>query len=124
EADYGPPPDTKVHTGDASYYPPTGNPTADGEKYDGTGLTGAMQSDKVPKLPHDVYVHYDDGKGRACTLKVKVNDRGPWAVDEKGKLIHPLAPHPTRIIDLSPDAFRRLVGTTRPGIVPVVVIVP
>jgi len=119
-AEYGLPAGTDIYTGEASYYPPSGYPTANGERYDPNGFTAAMQKNLIPNFNTIVYVNYNDQKGRACTIKVRVNDRGPYSRDENGKWI----PHPTRIIDLTPAAFDQLVGTLRPGVVPVEVIIP
>jgi rare lipoprotein A len=62
-------------TGIASWYGPTfyGKPTADGEIYDGEGLTAAHRT--LP-LPVSVRVtNLENGK----TLVLRVNDRGPFA---------------------------------------------
>jgi rare lipoprotein A (peptidoglycan hydrolase) len=117
----------KQFSGDASYYNPTGHKTANGDVYDPTKKTGAIQADKV-NLGKTVEVTYTttDKQGTAVTktVKVLINDRGPWATDNHGKALHPLQPHPTRIIDLSPAAFKDLVGSKAPGVVPVIVTVP
>lgn len=68
----------KVYSGYATYYLPTGNPTASGEPYDPDALTGAMTKEKVPKLPTTVTVKH---KGKM--IKVKINDRGSFAVDSR-----------------------------------------
>lgn len=49
-------------------------------------------------------------KSNGKSVKVKVNDRGPFAVDSNGKAIKPLKPHPTRVIDLSKSARDALGG--------------
>jgi rare lipoprotein A len=62
-------------TGIASWYGPTfyGKPTADGEIYDGEGLTAAHRT--LP-MPVDVRVtNLENGK----SLVLRVNDRGPFA---------------------------------------------
>src|SRR5947199_1735458 len=67
-------------TGIASWYGPTfyGKPTANGELYDGDGLTAAHRT--LP-LPVNVRVtNLDNGK----SLVVRVNDRGPFA---RGRII-------------------------------------
>jgi peptidoglycan lytic transglycosylase len=67
-------------TGIASWYGPTfyGKPTANGELYDGDGLTAAHRT--LP-LPVNVRVtNLDNGK----SIVVRVNDRGPFA---KGRII-------------------------------------
>jgi rare lipoprotein A len=67
-------------TGIASWYGPTfyGKPTANGELFDGEGLTAAHRT--LP-LPVNVRVtNLDNGK----SLVVRVNDRGPFA---RGRII-------------------------------------
>ncbi len=67
-------------TGIASWYGPTfyGKPTADGELYDGYGLTAAHRT--LP-LPVNVRVtNLENGK----SIVVRVNDRGPFA---QGRII-------------------------------------
>src|SRR5689334_17278595 len=67
-------------TGIASWYGPTfyGKPTADGELYDGDGLTAAHRT--LP-LPVNVRVtNLENGK----SIVVRVNDRGPFA---QGRII-------------------------------------
>src|SRR5437763_13097505 len=67
-------------TGIASWYGPTfyGKPTANGELFDGDGLTAAHRT--LP-LPVNVRVtNLDNGK----SLVVRVNDRGPFA---RGRII-------------------------------------
>jgi rare lipoprotein A len=76
-------------------YPSGQRRTATGEPFDGTRLTGAH---KTLPLPCVVEVtNLENGK----TVRVRVNDRGPFA--------------PGRIIDLSPAAADRL-GFTRQGV--------
>lgn len=58
------------------------------------------------------------------SISVVVNDRGPFARDANGKAAVPLQPSSERVIDLTPAAFEKLVGTTKPGLVPVTVTVP
>ncbi|MFL5238263.1 MAG: septal ring lytic transglycosylase RlpA family protein [Rhizomicrobium sp.] len=63
-------------TGIASWYGPTfyGKPTADGEIYDGEGLTAAHRT--LP-MPVNVRVtNLENGK----SLVLRVNDRGPFAI--------------------------------------------
>jgi len=118
----------KVFTGYASYYNLPGKTTASGEKFDASAMTGAMTAEKVPTLPKDVKVEYTktdkNGKATTVSISVKVNDRGPFAVDSKGKAIKPLKPHPTRVIDLSPAAFKALAGSLEVGVIQVTVRVP
>ena len=77
-------------------------------------MTGAMT--KPVPLGTKVLVTYQ-GK----TIEVTINDRGPFAVGPDGKLLIPLKPHPSRIIDLTPEAFKQLVGSLGAGVVPVTV---
>jgi len=107
-----------TYEGDASYYDLPGNKTANGEFFDGSILAGAMQADKVPILPTEVTVKCGCG-----TIKVRINDRGPWATGPDGKALRPLRPHPTRIIDLTPAAFKEC-AETRTGVIKVTVEVP
>ena len=44
------------------------------------------------------------------SVQVRINDRGPFAVDSSGNAIKPLRPHPTRVIDLSKAARDALGG--------------
>ncbi len=57
-------------------------------------------------------------------IKVKVNDRGPFERSKDGKALRPLRPDPGIIIDLTPAAFRAMVGSLGPGKVYVRVTVP
>jgi len=110
---FGLEPACECKQGEASYYLPTGNPTASGAPYDPNGMTGAMLN--VP-FGTEVQVTHQ-GK----TIEVTINDRGPFAMDPKGKPLRPLRPHPTRAIDLTPKAFEELVGGMDLGVVPVTV---
>jgi rare lipoprotein A len=79
-----------IETGVASWYGPDfhGRQTANGEKYDMNGLTAAHRT-----LPFDTQVlveNLDNGK----TVRVRINDRGPFAKD--------------RIIDLSKGAAEKV----------------
>jgi len=80
------------------------------------------------KLGQTVTVSYTttdkDGKTVTTRISVVVNDRGPFNVDSGGRAVHPLEPHPTRVIDLTPAAFTRLVGGRNAGVVQVRVTVP
>jgi expansin (peptidoglycan-binding protein) len=87
-------------------------------------MAAAMTSEKVPTLPTDVTVTYVDKDGNKNTVTVTVNDRGPFARDEKGKPLRPLQPDPRGVIDLTPKAFQTLTGGLDQGRVPVVVTVP
>jgi rare lipoprotein A len=102
-------------SGDASYYE-TGRTTAYGEPFDPEGMTAAM-ADRALR-GKDVTVRLADQPERS--VKVRINDRGPWAKDENGQRI----PHPTRIIDLSRGAFRQLTGGLQGGTAKVEVLIP
>ena len=68
-----------------------------------------------------VTVEYlDANRGAISSLNVRVNDRGPWEKGASGQWI----PHSTRVIDLSPAAFKRLTGNIYLGVVPVRVYIP
>lgn len=114
-------------TGDATYYNLPGRKTASGEVFDPRKMAGAMTAEKA-KLGQKVivtYTHSDkDGKMVTSSIAVTVNDRGPFARSPDGKAKLPLQPAPGAAIDLTPAAFRKLVGTTKPGRVPVTVTVP
>jgi rare lipoprotein A len=79
-------------TGIASWYGPTfyGKRTANGEVYDGNGLTAAH---KTLPMPVNVRVtNLDNGK----SVVVRVNDRGPYA---KGRIID-LSRHAAELLDV------------------------
>lgn len=105
-----------VKQGKASWYGPGfhGRKTANGETYDQNAMTAAMT--EVPLGIWVRVVRTDTG----AEVTVRVNDRGPYAVDGRGKAIFPLRPHPERVIDLSKAAMEAL-GGTGAGIIPVTV---
>ena len=80
------------------------------------------------RLGQTVTVTYTakDKQGNTVTrsITVVVNDRGPFARDAGGKATVPLQPAAGKVIDLTPAAFKKLVGTTKPGHVAVTVTVP
>ncbi|MGB8525082.1 MAG: septal ring lytic transglycosylase RlpA family protein [Candidatus Acidiferrales bacterium] len=118
---------TKQFSGDATYYNLPGKKTASGAKFDPNKMTAAMTAEKV-KLGQTVAVTYTtkDKQGNTVTrsITVVVNDRGPFARDAEGKATVPLQPADGKVIDLTPAAFEKLVGTTKPGHVAVTVTVP
>lgn len=78
-------------SGTASYYNPTGNPTANGEKYDGKALTGATWLvDGKPAYPFGSWLRVCLADGSKCAV-YRVNDTGAFV--------------PPRVADLSPRAF-------------------
>jgi len=117
----------KQFSGDATYYNLPGKKTASGAGFDPNKMAAAMTPEKA-KLGQTVtvtYTHKDEqGKTVTRSISVVVNDRGPFARDANGKAKTPLQPAPGGVIDLTPAAFRKLVGTTKPGRVPVTVTVP
>ena len=44
----------------------------------------------------------------AKTITVKINDKGPWAVDHQGHTLWPIRPRPGYVIDLTKGAFHKL----------------
>lgn len=117
----------KRFNGDATYYNLPGKRTASGAAFDPNKMAAAMTAEKA-KLGQTVtvtYTHKDD-RGNMVTksVSVVVNDRGPFARDAHGKTKAPLQPDPNGVIDLTPAAFRQLVGTTKPGRVFVTVAAP
>jgi len=115
------------YSGDATYYNLPGAKTASGQRFDPNRMTAAMTAEKA-KLGQTVKVTYtyqdEQGKTVTRTMAVVVNDRGPFARNADGKPLHPLRPDPEGVIDLTPAAFRQLVGTLRVGRVHVTVKVP
>lgn len=115
------------YSGDATYYNLPGAKTASGQRFDPNRMTAAMTAEKA-KLGQTAKVTYtyqdDKGKTVTRTISVVVNDRGPFARNADGKPVHPLRPDPRGVIDLTPAAFRQLVGTLRVGRVHVTVKVP
>jgi rare lipoprotein A len=93
--------------GEASSYNLPGMTTANGEKFDPNAFTAAMNG--VP-LGTEVTVAYNPGGNVTKEINVRVNDRGPFAVDNEGRALRPLQPHPTRVIDLTPAAMKWLTG--------------
>lgn len=93
-----------VQYGIASYYGEkwNGRTTANMEIFDCEMLTCAS-----PNLPFNTIVkvtNLDNNK----TITIRVNDRGPYKMDKKGKAIFPLIPHPKRVLDLSKASFRSI----------------
>jgi len=117
----------KAFRGNATYYNLPGKKTASGTMFDPDKMAAAMTAEKA-KLGQTVTVTYTykDQRGNAVTrsISVVVNDRGPFARGTDGKATMPLQPAAEGVIDLTPAAFKKLVGTTKPGHVPVTVTVP
>ena len=114
-------------SGQATYYNLPGKKTAAGKQFDPNEMAAAMTAEKA-KLGQTVTVTYtyqdSGGKTIAKSISVIVNDRGPFARGTDGKATFPLQPAPGRVIDLTPAAFEKLVGTIKPGHVAVTVTVP
>ncbi len=91
--------------GGASYYPPTGRLMANCQPYDPNAMTAAMLGVGFGTA---VTVTLASDPHRSIT--VTVTDRGPYVTG--------------RVIDLTPAAFKALVGSLAPGVVQVVVTVP
>ena len=85
----------------ASWYGPGfhGRVTANGEVYNQDDLTCA--STQLPFNTMLVVINTDNAK----SVVVRVNDRGPYKMNKKGKVLRPLQKHPVRGLDLSKKAF-------------------
>ena len=86
----------------------TGSITATGESFNPDLLTFAS-----PDLPFGTKLTIRHGK---TIIKIRGNDRGPFAVNEEGKVIYPLQAHPTRKLDLSRGAYLALFGELDSGV--------
>ncbi len=84
-----------------SWYGPgfNGRLTANGEIFSQDSLTCAS-----PELPFNTQILITNPNTEQ-SIKVRVNDRGPFKMDKEGKVIFPLEPHPIRNFDLSKAAF-------------------
>lgn len=94
----------KVYYGVASYYGEywNGRTTANMEIYDCDKLTCAS-----PILPFNTIIKVTNMKN-CKSVTIRVNDRGPYKMDKKGKTIKPLIPHPKRVLDLSKASFKSI----------------
>jgi len=106
--------------GVASSYNLPGMTTASGEEFDPNAFAAAMTG--VP-LGTEVTVAYNPGGNVTKKLNVRVNDRGPYAMDKEGRALRPLQPHPTRVIDLTPAAMKWLTGKET-NLINVTVLIP
>lgn len=102
--------------GYCTYYK-IGKITANGEAFNINDMTAAMTQEKarfgaMVKVSSDV-----SGK----SIKVRINDRGPFKRGKNGKALHPLVPDDEIIIDLTPAVFRALTGGLSMGKVRVTV---
>lgn len=100
-------PTGKTQQGKASWYGPgfQGNKTASGEIFDTNQYTAAH-----PTLPFGTKLKVTNSANGKSVI-VTINDRGPFAVDNNGKAIRPLRPHPSRVIDLSKASMDKLGGS-------------
>lgn len=105
---------TEYKTSRVSWYGPGfhGRKTASGEIYDQNALTCAS-----PNLPFSTTIEIINVENDKSVI-VRVNDRGPFAVNSKGQALRPLKPHPTRAFDLSKKAFS-LISNTDKGVIKV-----
>lgn len=92
-----------------SWYGPgfNGKLTANGEIFSQDSLTCAS-----PELPFNTRVLITN-PNTGQSIKVRVNDRGPFKMDKEGKAIFPLEPHPIRSFDLSKKAFSEIASTKK-----------
>jgi Lytic transglycolase len=118
------------YTGEASYYPDDRGKTASGIRFNPNLMTGAMSPARVSQKrlerrppPMAVVSYLRPGSKTPTKIKIPIIDHGPWLLDpnRRGHIkIDPETrkgiPHPTRIIDLSPAAFRALTGKKAQGI--------
>gem|GEM_PF-5850484 len=110
-----------VYVGEASFYDPEG--TASGEDFEDSDMVGAMTPEKIPTLPlGGVKVDWID---HCKSITVRIIDTGPWTTIPGTKHPQdPLVPNPTRVIDLSPGAFKALAGSLDAGTLFVRVTIP
>jgi len=85
-------------------------------------MTGAMSPARVSQKrlerrppPMAVVSYLRPGSKTPTKIKIPITDHGPWLADRFGRPIRDpktghWIPHPTRIIDLSPAAFKALAG--------------
>lgn len=91
-----------------------GRRTASGEIYDMNNFTCAS-----PRLPFNCLVTL---RHDYEYITVRVNDRGPYAVDSLGRVIYPLIPNPIRRLDLSMSAFKYITNDLGLGIAEVYIV--
>lgn len=77
-----------------------GRLTASGSIFDCRAMTAAS-----PDLPFGSRVLVAAG---SRSVLVTITDRGPFRMDSAGAAVYPLSPHPTRGMDLSTGAAKRL----------------
>ena len=79
-----------------------GKKTASGEIFNMHKMTCAS-----PVLPFNTKVKITNLNNNKSVV-VRVNDRGPFAMDNNGKALRPLRPHSKRAFDLSKAAFEQI----------------
>jgi hypothetical protein len=95
-----------------------------------SGIDAAQAPVGPPKIPATgrLAMFAPDDERRADrperSVRVRINDRGPWAVDKAGRAIKPRVPHPTRVIDLSRRTFEDLTGNIDVGTANVEILIP
>ena len=106
------PTEERVYYGQASYYGErwNGRTTANMEIYDCDLLTCAS-----PTLPFNTIIKVTNIDTEEFII-IRVNDRGPYKMDLKGKVLRPLEPHPKRVLDLSRESFKSI-GDLEEGII-------
>lgn len=106
--------------GYCTYYNLLGRETASGELFNPNSMTAAITAEKAT-MGTTVKVKFEAG---GKSIKVKVNDRGPFQRGADKKALRPLQPDKDIIIDLTPAAFRELTGGLGMGKVWVTLEVP
>ena len=85
---------------------------ASGRTYNMLAFTAAHRT-----LPLGSWVRVVNLKNHRSVI-VRVTDRGPYRTDSRGRAVRPLQPHPTRDLDLSYEAARKL-GMLKMGVAPI-----
>ena len=83
-----------------------GRQTSSGEVYNMNNYTCASAT-----LPFGTRVLITNPSNNKSVI-VRVNDRGPFAMNQAGEPIKPLRPHPKRLFDLSKAAFKSISNTS------------
>lgn len=89
-----------------------GKTTANGETFDQWAMTCAS-----PTLKFGTKIKITNIENNKSVI-VRVNDRGPYKMNNKGKALRPLKPHPKRSFDLSKGAFKKIANLDK-GIIKV-----
>jgi rare lipoprotein A (peptidoglycan hydrolase)/phage protein D len=92
-----------------------GDTTAYGDKIDFEALTAAMYHPSGKNFYKYAKMKVTEiSSGRS--IVVTVNDTGPFAIASDGKVVRPLIPHPTRKIDLTRGAWKKLTNNAPQGL--------